>query len=1277
MCRSTWIVALIFLLFIHNNICYEKTLRKIVRNQSKMIQTPFSDSFSGNKSHYRLKDSLMVPGYTQVKAMVHKNIQRPKISAVISTVEIGHNILNKPTFSRLKIGKYNDQTEQRMTRNTISNSTYSVIHNTNVLFPDHNPETVVKNFTQSEEVLLEEINKIPAVPFFQPKNKQATFNEISSIYTNDTAVTADIPNSSNHDSARMIEPNEYASDLVNHVISKEEFIESDINYNISLLRTCANLLVSKVDINAQEKFLELDVEPPWLKNEKFWNNIYNNRYEFLMRNPDWPSLKVILIPRTHVDTIWLKSFETSHNESVQKIITNVIKKLQFYPNLTFTWNEVSHLSYWWKNASQKRRVSLRRLIREGRLEITTGGWVETDEATSSLFGILHQFTEGHQWLDQFIKYKPKLAWLTNSVTHSPTFPYILSAIGISEMVFTKLHFAFEEYFAEFQYSDFIWLQNWDNDKQTQTDINLSLNKIGIDRYPKHAVLTHFIQFNSDGFKACGPDSKICGEEYNFANKVTDVNPYNIKDKAESLLQQYSKSGTLSPHNIIMAPIGGPLHFESQTEFDYQYNNYLNIADFINVNQNIYKATVQFGTPSDYFKTVTKRHKTFPTLSGDFMNFAEINKKRPAYWTGFFTSRPMVKILLRRLQATLRSTEILFSFTSSLNAFRSYNKSELISKLIGVRESVARLQDRNVVSGTLPSKILNYLYNVILKTVKDCWYIQEVAASLLSTKPDQNEKYLTKYVYKEGEFISSFKSIEPGDQLYVFNSFTHERTEVVELLTRHTNIRMVDHNKKDVSIQINPVWKYSSTQNVIRINNHFFKVVFVVIVPSMTMKLYKFKEAFDISNSLPIIYCTSCVEDSMSSTSPFSIQPIELGDIQIENYKLRLIFDEFTGFLKSVIEKGTSNEKQVVINYGAFRSSDVNSGIYLFNTNVTKPIYDILKLYKSTNDLKSKIIIIVSGNIVTDFTSIYGNLLQHNIRICNSINNPLSGAIRVESKVDFDVSPNNRDLEMFMLVQTDIENGNPAELHIDNNGFQFTSHKFNTSRRIESNMFPLTNLAFIQDEKNRLSIVTDHAHGVTALQEGQILVMLDRRVLFNDGRGVNEGLADNRVTNHVHYILLENLVHKDDPSDNLSTKSILILPSLLAIQTANILTYPLDIFFIDKRHSDSCHYVFLPLCRSPFPCDVFVLNFRMFLGIKSSSDSALLTLHRQGITCQVETSDYFYCSTNTGFNIERVFQHIHSAFHTNLVGTTKGIPISDINNKNFPSMELMSLKISFN
>lgn len=860
--------------------------------------------------------------------------------------------------------------------------------------------------------------------------------------------------------------------------------------------------------------------------------------------------------------------------------------------------------------------------------------------------------------------------------------YLLAASNINQLVFTNLHYSWEQFFAEYQYSDFVWLQNWEDEKVYQSSLNEELNRIGNDRYPKHAILTHFLQFNSAGFKACGPNGPLCTSEFNFAtsHKNLDISAFNVKEKAELLLEQYSKTGTISPHNVIIAPLGGLHRYEKQSEFDYQYNNYQKIADFVTANKEIYKATIEFGTVKDYFETIKEKYKNFHSLKGDFLNFADISSGSPAYWTGFYTSRPFTKILSRRLQSTLRTTEILFSYALNLDVFRGSNVSQIYELLIKARETVARLVDRNVVSGTVTAYALKYVHNQILSTVKDCWYIQEICASYLSLKPEQHTAYLQKYVYRDGEFISVFRTVSPGDQIYVFNSLSHERTEIVEVVTRNPNIRIVDHNKKDVTIQINPVWKYNS-DNIVKISRRFFKINFAVMVPPMTLELFKIKETYDASQNAATIYCSSCIIDDVVSNGsifPFNIQPIQSGDIQLESYKHRLIFDEFTGFMKTVIEKETNNEKMVFVDYGAFKDSDVNSGMFLFNTNVSKPLQDVLTGYRL--GIKKKVLLIISGLVTTELTSIYGRLLQHTSKIFNLLRSPLSNAILIESKVDYDISPKNRELELFLSIQTDISNGNPPQIYTDNNGFQYTSRILNISRRIESNMYPITSMAFIQDRRSRLTFITDHAQGVTALQEGQLLFMLDRRVLFNDGRGTNEGLADSTTTCHRNFILLENIMDTATSFNRYSHQEELKLPSLSAVYLANTLDHLLDIFLIDKNHTDLCYYMFLPLVKTSFPCDVAMVSFRVILHrnnlLNFIPNSALMTLHRQSFSCQIDTSISLHCNGDTTFSLSKILRNIKSVYQTNLPGTTDGVPVFSLSHTNFPPMELTTLRIHF-
>ncbi|XP_026759147.2 alpha-mannosidase 2-like [Galleria mellonella] len=1269
-----------------------------------MVQKSFSEAESEHRvwrnasmfpRSLQFSRDLLYPGYAE-KTVIHK-MQRPKVSTILSSVETNRG---KSSYSRIKVGRKENllPSELRMARNT-SNKNISTFYSSNAFLSALNsnksnnnalPEDIAIYYqipTQSQYFLTsgdhhlqntehkgnskENTIVIPELPQTRKENESVIIKRIFKTPTDDEVNTEHYENSNQQD----IDKTDF---LIEELILDTK---SKYSYNISEnAHTCTILQETKANIDAQDKFLNFDIEPVWMKKKHFWNIIFDSRYESLMRSQKWPALKVILIPRTHVDSIWKQSFEYYHNNSVNKILSNIVKKLQFYSNLTFTWHEVSHLSQWWKTTSKKSRSAFRRLVKGGRLEITTGGWIEPDEATTHIFGLIHQLVEGHQWLKYYLNYSPKVGWLTNSVTHSPTMAYLLSASGIFKLIITNLHFSWEQYLAEYQHSDFVWIQNWDSDKTSATIINDALNKIGHERFPKQSVLTHYLQFNSAGFRACGPNNAVCTNDFNFGilNKNFDINLYNLKEKAELLLEQYSKTGTITPHNVIIAPIGDPYCYESQSEFDYQYMNYQKLADFINVNSNIYKATIQFGTPKDYFNSIIEKHKNYPTLKGDFLNFADLTSGRSAYWVGFFTSRPLLKVLLRRLQSTLRTTEIMFTFAVSMNAFHGFNTSEIFGLLIKSRERVARLLDKNVVSGTVNANTLSYIHNQIVSTAKDCWYIQEVCASLLSIKPDQITPYLQKYIYRDGEFVSMFKTVAAGDQIYIFNSLSHERTEIVELITKKPNIRIVDHNKKDVTIQVNPVWKYNSN-NVIKISRKLFKIVFVIHIPPMTLELFKIKDTYDTTQNTATIYCQKCEFDNDYGHYPyfsFNIQQIQPGDIQLENYKHRLIFDEVSGFLKTVIKKSSNMEKMLVLDYGAFKSSDENAGMFLFNTDVKRPLQDILALYRTEEN--KKLIIIIAGQVTTELISIYGLFLQHTVKIFNLLNTPLSNAIYVDTKVDYEISPKNRELELFLSIQTDISNGNNPELYTDNNGFQYTRRVLNISRRIESNMYPITNMVYIQDSKNRLTLITDHTQGVTALQEGQLVVVLDRRILFNDGRGTHEGLADSIVTSHRHIILMEGFVESTNYFGYYSFDNNLKLPSRPAVYLANCMNYLLEIFMNSRKNSDFSYYAFLPMIKMSFPCDVSVINYRTILnrGIHNDApNSALLILYRQMASCRIENAD-LQCNGDSSFSVEKILRSIKSVYRTNLVGTDEGVPQNTCSLGNFPPMELITLRVFF-
>ena len=74
------------------------------------------------------------------------------------------------------------------------------------------------------------------------------------------------------------------------------------------------------------------------------------------------------------------------------------------------------------------RSKLRTLLKSGRLEITTGGWVMTDEANVDFFSMVDQLVEGHEFMRSELDVVPVSSWSVDSFGHGGAFPHLLSKV---------------------------------------------------------------------------------------------------------------------------------------------------------------------------------------------------------------------------------------------------------------------------------------------------------------------------------------------------------------------------------------------------------------------------------------------------------------------------------------------------------------------------------------------------------------------------------------------------------------------------------------------------------------------------------------------------------------------------------------------------------------------------------------------------------------------------------------------------------------------------------
>ena len=207
-------------------------------------------------------------------------------------------------------------------------------------------------------------------------------------------------------------------------------------------------------------------------------------------------LKVFVVPHSHNDPGWIKTFDRYFIERTKKILDNAANKLSQNNDMKFIWSEISYLSKWWSTTDDNDlKDKMKRVIQNGQLEITTGGWVMNDEANTHYFAMISQMIEGHEWLLDNLNYRPKYGWAIDPFGLSPTMAFILKQMGFKAMVIQRVHYSIKKYLAQRQALEFNWKQFWEGN---------------INEQKQNDILCHVEPFFSyDVPHTCGPDPKVC------------------------------------------------------------------------------------------------------------------------------------------------------------------------------------------------------------------------------------------------------------------------------------------------------------------------------------------------------------------------------------------------------------------------------------------------------------------------------------------------------------------------------------------------------------------------------------------------------------------------------------------------------------------------------------------------------------------------------------------------------------------------------------------------
>ncbi|MCP9260634.1 Alpha-mannosidase [Dirofilaria immitis] len=717
-------------------------------------------------------------------------------------------------------------------------------------------------------------------------------------------------------------------------------------------------------------------------------------------------------------------------------------------------------------------------------------------------------------------------------------------------------------------------------------------------------------------------------------------------------------------NVVLVPLGDDFRYDTELEWNKQYVNYMKLFKYMN-EQNRWNVNARFGTLDDYFRLVHERlnedSDKLPVLSGDFFTYADRNDH---YWSGYYTSRPFHKRFDRVLQHYIRTAEILYSFMRMKEVDKG-NALRLFELLVEARRSMNLFQHHDGITGTSKDEVMadygQKMYEAI-KIPRKSYLRLRIFASDRNIK---NSAVLPSLLMEENrrtfDSLPEKRVVTHGSEIILFNSLGNLRMETICVHVNALNTVVVLASEPTVTVmqQIGPVLEFVNNKWVI--DSTLYELCFFATILPLSFQKYLFK------SGTPHDKAMIRLSFSGLQSSDFDIAP--LGDFTFDNGLISAAFDPKTGHLTSVSLK---QRKNISVNtsfvwYGArmkspspLKGTDNPSGAYLFIPNGPAKQFKLKPLFIAVQGIVMKKVLIANDGDM---------LFTHIVKM------PLlSPSIEIENVIHLD---NVRNVELAMRIETEINNGD--EFFTDLNGYQMVKRRRFKQLPLQAHFYPMPTSAFIEDDTLRMTLLSAQPSGVANLASGQMDVMLDRRLNQDDGRGLFDGVTDNKKTTSSFRLLFE-VPYQNIPVN--AKARVTAYHSAQAYERMLSLLYPPVVMLdnVNKGYADnyklmntvfSCDYTHLVSLRTLAAPTIYGTH---SVRIYTPRDSHALILHRFVVDCRFITKLLETCSAM--LDIKHLFMKTPSHITETSLTMLYDYP-GDVNNVLLKPMEVRTFRLDYN
>ena len=146
--------------------------------------------------------------------------------------------------------------------------------------------------------------------------------------------------------------------------------------------------------------------------------------------------QIFLVSYSHIDIEWYWTFEETKKRALM-ITESVLNCMKKNENFTFAQDQAILLKIVWEYLSKRDKKFLLNKIKENKLEIVGGMWVQPDVQIPHGEVLIRNILKGRQWFYDNFGINVEVAWNIDTFGQCPQLPQILKKSGYRYFVFFK------------------------------------------------------------------------------------------------------------------------------------------------------------------------------------------------------------------------------------------------------------------------------------------------------------------------------------------------------------------------------------------------------------------------------------------------------------------------------------------------------------------------------------------------------------------------------------------------------------------------------------------------------------------------------------------------------------------------------------------------------------------------------------------------------------------------------------------------------------------------